>query len=221
MPLHRFLHRWDVKRRFENSQREVPLVINGQAAVQVRFHYTGTWAWWWEVDNVYVGTRACSPVHGGLVLGQVTDHNTGQALNGAKVKDNDDGTTATTAPTPDDPNLGDGFYWMFSPLTGSHPFTASRGGYADQTATVNVATDFTTRADFALGAGHLVVTPGSVTKTAKMGDQKTVTLKVHNDGTAPADVALNERNDGSTLLRELGSGAPKQVVPGTFDRHNT
>ncbi len=48
----------------------------GQPAVQVRFRYTGTWAWWWEVDNPYVGTRTCDPVHGGLVLGQVTDHNT-------------------------------------------------------------------------------------------------------------------------------------------------
>ncbi len=35
-----------------------------QSSVQVRFHYTGTWAWWWEVDNVFLGSRACDPVAG-------------------------------------------------------------------------------------------------------------------------------------------------------------
>src|SRR3989440_5962044 len=144
----------------------------GQPAVQVRFRYTGHFAWWWEVDNVFVGTRTCDPVHGGLVVGQVTDHNTGAAVNSAKVRNNDDpANAATTAPTPDDPNLGDGFYWMFTPATGSHPFTASHGGYLDQMKTVDVATDFTTRADFALEAGHLAVTPGTITTTVRMGNQ--------------------------------------------------
>jgi Carboxypeptidase regulatory-like domain/Kelch motif len=189
----------------------------GQSAVQVRFHYTGTWAWWWELDNVFVGRRTCDPVHGGLLLGQVTDQNTGQALNGAKVTDTDAGVSATTAPTPDDPNLGDGFYWMFSPVTGTHPVSADRNGYTGQTRSVDIATDFTTRADFALGAGHLVVTGGTIDKTVKMGDQKTATFKIRNDGTAPADVQLNERSEGATILKQ--QGAPKQVVSGTFNRH--
>jgi hypothetical protein len=212
------LHQEDSARGPVSTQIPIPQAA-GQSQVQVRFHYTGTWAWWWEVDNVFVGTRTCDAVHGGLVLGEVTDRNTGLGLAGARVKNNDGGQVVTTNPTPDDPNLGDGFYWMFSPLTGSHPFTASRNGYTDETKTVDVATDFTTRADFALGAGHLVVTPGSIAKTARMGDQKTATLKVHNDGTAPADVRLNERGEGFTLLTQQGTGAPKQVVAGTFDRH--
>jgi hypothetical protein len=39
----------------------------GQSAVQFRFHYTGTWAWWWEVDNVSVAE--CHPQPAGLVVG--------------------------------------------------------------------------------------------------------------------------------------------------------
>src|SRR5262249_19642276 len=156
----------------------------GQSTVQVRFRYTGTFAWWWEVDNVFVGNRTCDPVHGGLVVGNVTDQNTGAAINGATVRNNDDPTNVVaTAPTPDAPTLADGFYWMFTPLTGDHPFTAKRGGYTDQTETVNVATDFTTRADFALGAGHLTITPGSITKSVKLGNQTTANLTVKNDGT--------------------------------------
>ena len=211
-------HQGDSARGPLQTQIPIPQAA-GQSAVQVRFHYTGTWAWWWELDNVFVGRRTCDPVHGGLVLGQVTDQNTGQAVNGATVKNSDAGVTAASAPTPDDPNLGDGFYWMFSPATGQHPFTASRNGYTDTAKTVDVATDFTTRADFALGAGHLVVTGGTISKTVRMGDQKTATFKIRNDGTAPADVTLNERSDGFTQLQQQGTGAPKQVVSGTFSRH--
>src|SRR5207302_1543997 len=83
------------------------------------------------------------------------------SVDGAKVRSTDDASvTATSAPTPEDTNLGDGFYWLFSPLTGPHQFTASHGGYTDQTKTVDVATDFATRADFSLAAGHIVVKPG-------------------------------------------------------------
>ncbi len=192
----------------------------GQSAVQVRFHYTGTWAWWWEVDNVYVGRRSCDPVHGGLVLGQVTDRNTGAALDGAKVRDNDaPDAVATTAPTPDDPNLGDGFYWMFSPVTGRHPFTASRGGYTDTTVTVDVATDSATRADFALGAGHLAISPAALDATVQYGNQVTTTLTLRNDGSAPLSVQVNERDDGLTALRQAGSGAAVQRVAGHYDPH--
>jgi hypothetical protein len=197
----------------------IPQAAN-QPAVQVRFRYTGHFAWWWEVDNVFVGTRTCDPVHGGLVVGQVTDHNTGTAVNGATVKNNDDAAHAvTTAPTPDDPNLGDGFYWMFTSATGSHPFTASKGGYVDQVKTVDVATDFTTKADFALDAGHLVVTPSALTKTVRLGDQATAKVTVKNDGNAPAKVQIGERDAGFELLKQQGTGAPLQTVPGRYDPH--
>ena len=213
------LHQTDSVRGPILQQLPIPQAA-GQANVQVRFHYTGSFAWWWEVDNAFVGTRTCDPVHGGLVVGTVTDRNTGAGLNGAKVSsDENAAVTATSMPTPDDPNLGDGFYWLFSPMTGAHPFTASRGGYTSQTNTVNVATDFATRSDFSLGAGHIVVTPASVSKTVKMGETGTTKVTVRNDGTAAADVSLTEHDAGFTLLAQQGSGAPRQDVNGSYDMH--
>ena len=58
---------------------------------------------------------------------------------------------------------------MFSSLTGSHPFTASKSLYQSQTKTVNVAADDATRADFTLGAGRIEVSPTSITKTQLLG----------------------------------------------------
>jgi subtilisin family serine protease len=34
----------------------------GKSAVQARFHYTGQWSGWWQVDNVFLGNRTCAPV---------------------------------------------------------------------------------------------------------------------------------------------------------------
>ena len=42
-----------------------------------------------------------------------------------------------SAATPDDPNIADGFYWLFSSLTGPHPFTATKSPYAPVTKTVH------------------------------------------------------------------------------------
>ncbi len=50
----------------------------GKSAVQVRFHYyDASYEWWWEVDNVLIGSTVnCVPVGGGLVVGNVKDANT-------------------------------------------------------------------------------------------------------------------------------------------------
>src|SRR5207249_3066285 len=100
----------------------------GQAAhkanVQVRFRFQGTWAWWWEVDNVSVVNRNCDPVPGGLVVGFTTDRNTGQALNGVTVSSVDaPGDKGTSVATPDDPAVPDGYYWLFTGQLGPHAFT--------------------------------------------------------------------------------------------------
>ena len=51
----------------------------GQPDVRARFHYNGFWAWWWQVDDVEVGAFACTPLPGGLVVGTVSDANTGDS----------------------------------------------------------------------------------------------------------------------------------------------
>jgi N-acetylneuraminic acid mutarotase len=192
----------------------------GHSAVQLRWRYVGNFGWWWEVDNVFAGERLCQPVHGGLVVGQTIDGNTHLGLNGTKVVSvNNAADQGTSTPTPEDPNLGDGFYWLFSSLTGNRPFTASHGGYLTKTATVNVAADWATKADFTLGAGHLVITPATVAKTVKMGNQATATVTVRNNGAAPADVTVGEHDDGFTILARQGTGAPLNLVNGNFSKH--
>jgi len=184
---------------------QLPTAAN-QVNVRVRFHFTSTFGFWWMVDDISVLNSGCVKLPGGLVEGNVFDLNNGAALNGAKVTSNDKPTdNATTFATPDDPNNPDGYYWLFSSLTGSHPFTASKALYSPSTQTVNVAGDGTVRQDFKLGSGHLVVTPTSITKTQVLGSTTSATVQFKNDGTGPAHVKLSERGGSFQILHMTGA----------------
>lgn len=145
---------------------ELPLTdYAGKPGVQLRFHFTGSYGYWWELDNVFVGKRTYEPVNGGLVAGAVKDANTDDAVVGATVVNTDaPQDKAITAATPDDPALGGGFYWMFSSKTGSHTFTASKSHYADLDKSVDVAADSVNKANFSLKAGKLAFTPARSTR---------------------------------------------------------
>ena len=144
----------------------------GESDVQVRFHhYNAFWAWWWEVDNVMVGDAECAPVEGGLVVGNVYDLITGEPLNGATVTvDEAAENTATTQATPDDPAVDDGFYILFSPLTGPTDITADKAQYGPATETVDVVADAVVEQDFQLGSGNLVVDPDALEAEVPMGE---------------------------------------------------
>jgi N-acetylneuraminic acid mutarotase len=210
------LHYTDSVRGPRTEEVAIPQAA-GKPGVQVRFHFTGRFAYWWEVDDVLIGSRACEPVRGGLVVGQVIDHNTGEGVNGATVTSLDQrADTAKAAATPDDPNLGDGFYWLFSHLTGDHPFSATGGAYSEHAKMVDVGSNWATRADFTLEAGRLSISPRKVEKTVKMGEQATAKLTIKNGGTRPADVKVGEKDAGFTLLAKLGTGAPVQKIAGKY-----
>lgn len=183
------------------------------ASVEVRFHYTGSFAYYWEVDNVFVGDSKPVPTHGGLLEGVVKDANTSAFVKGAKVtSDIDAAITATTGPT-GDPAVGDGFYWLFSPLTGAQPFGAAKGGYGTVKATPNVKANLTTHQDYTLPAGQLSITPASIDKTLKMGTTATQTLTVKNTGGLPAKVTIGESAGGFVMASK--GGAPAQTVKTT------
>ena len=109
---------------------EIPIPqAAGQAQVQVRFrYYDASYEWWWEVDNVLIGSQVtCVPVDGGLVVGNVRDKNDNSYVNGATVTSKDrPAEKAVTVATPDDPGLADGFYWIYSTLTGDAPVHRQR-----------------------------------------------------------------------------------------------
>ncbi|HEX6871944.1 MAG TPA: carboxypeptidase regulatory-like domain-containing protein, partial [Micromonosporaceae bacterium] len=188
----------------------------GKSSVQIRFRYKAAWAWWWELDNVSIVNRNCDPVPGGLVVGQVTDANTSSGVNGAVVTSVDKpAEKATTGGTPDDTARGDGFFWLYSTLTGSHQFTAAKAGYQPDTATVAVAADGAARADFGLRAGRLTITPATLSNTQTLGQVRTVTTTIRNDGTAPATVDLSERRGAFEILGPIGAPLQLNLVKGS------
>ncbi|SCF15242.1 Serine protease, subtilisin family [Micromonospora viridifaciens] len=188
----------------------------GNAQTRVRFrYYDAAWAWWWQVDNVLIGSRvSCQPIDGGLVLGHVQDKNDNSYLNGATVTSDDrPAEKATTVATPDDTKLADGFFWMFSSLTGSHKFTAKAGKYVSQSKDVDVQAHRANGTAFQLGAGRLSIAPAEVTGTAQMPTGKvSKTFTVTNTGAAPVDVEFSEREGDFVLLQADGSKLSKQEV---------
>jgi hypothetical protein len=189
---------------------EIPQAANA-ANAKVRWRYASTFGFWWEVDNATIGNRSCDPIDGGLVVGNVYDGNTGSGINGATVTSEDEpADKGTTVATPDDEGLDDGFYMLFSSLTGTHDFTAHKNQYSDSTESVNVAADDATRQDFTLGAGHLVINPTSITKTQLLGSTTTQVVTFQNTGTGAADVTLGERKGSFEIL--TATGAPLRRV---------
>jgi subtilisin family serine protease len=174
----------------------------GQDDVQVRFHYyNATFEWWWEVDEVLIGsTVTCEPVNAGLVVGSVSDANNDAGITGATVTVDGSGQSATTMATPDDPGLGDGFYWMVSTDTGAQSLTASANQYVSETADVDIAADAATQADFVLGAGLLTVDPESLEATVPMNGTANRTFTVTNEGSAPAEVTLGTGGGDFVML---------------------
>ena len=143
----------------------------GHASVQARFHYQRFFGCWWQVDDVAVGPFACAVLPGGLVVGNVSDANTGLGLNGATVTALADGGSATTAAAP---GQGDGFYSLFAAGSGSQDFEAAAHLHTSLTKNATVAADAVVRLDFSLPAGLLdagprplsaVVSPGGGTQS--------------------------------------------------------
>ena len=208
---------WEQTTSDLNGHVSLPLpAAAGQAAVQVRFRFSATWGWWWIVDNAFLGTRTCDANGGGLVAGIVRDGNTHQPLNGAKVaSDVHPDEFGVSAATPDDPAVPDGFYWVYSSNTGRTRFHATDGKYTPATAQVTVAAGATTHKNWTLKAGHLTVTPGSLSATVRLGGSATRTVTFGNDGTQPVHVDLGEQNGAFTPLVR-GPGAAVVHRKGTF-----
>jgi hypothetical protein len=189
----------------------IPQAAN-QPTVQVRFHFTGTFGFWWEVDNVSVYNRVCSPVPGGLVVGQTADANTSNGVNGVKVTETGASPAVTaTSGVSGDPALATGYYWLFSPQTGSQAFTAAKGGYQTASGNANVTAGSAVRANFTLNAGQISIAPTSLSTTQVLGNAATTTMTIKNTGTAPANVKLDQRGGGFGLL--TAKGAPLHLVP--------
>lgn len=191
--------------------------------VRVRFHYYDAfWAWFWQVDDVFVGDYSCLPDQpGGYVIGNVYA-TSGDPVRGATVTSVDaPQDRAVTVDTPADANQDDGFYWLFSTLTGTHPFEATARRMSTQTQDVPVPDSGAVRADFHLAAGLLEVDPAQIDTEVPLGQEATVDLTITNAGDGPTEVELREAPGGFTMLRadgtrvdtsDLAAGAPLRTV---------
>ncbi len=188
----------------------------GQAAVQVRFHYyLASYDWWWEVDNVLIGSQVnCVPTGGGLVVGNVKDANTNGFVNGAVITRDDKPTeTATTVATPEDAGLADGFYWLYSADDGSHGYTAKAGNYTSSQKSVDVEADWVTQADYTLAAGRISVAPTALEANLRLpGGKTTKSFTVTNTGGADVELKFGERDGGFVLNNANGTKTTKSQV---------
>jgi len=204
------------------SHQNVPLdAYAGKSSVQLRFHFTGSLTGIWQIDNVAVGTPTLVTRPGGLLVGRVTDANTGAGVAGATVS----GVTAPadsgrSVASPGDPAVGDGLYWLFSSRTGKQQFTAGLPGfgYPAVTAKADVKSDAVTSADFALHPAQLQYSVSAVSANVAWGGTRTVDVKVRNTGGSPATFSLGEQNLGGPATGAAGPAAvrtPSALTPNT------
>ncbi|WP_079138820.1 carboxypeptidase regulatory-like domain-containing protein [Actinacidiphila rubida] len=196
----------------------------GKSSVRLRFHFTGSLTGIWQIDDVAVGTPTLVTRPGGLVVGRVTDANTGAGVSGATVS-----AVATPADSgrsvasPGDPAVGDGLYWLFSSRTGKQQFTAGLPGfgYPAVTAKADVRPDAVTPADFALHPAQLRYSVSAVNANVAWGSSRTVDVKIRNTGGSPATFTLGEQNLGGPKADAAGpaaAGTPTTLTPNTVFR---
>ena len=159
----------------------------GHSGVQARFHYQGFFSRTWQVDDVKVGSFACVLTPGGLVVGTVSDANTGAALTDATVQNLSDGGSTTSIATPGNA----GFYSLFAD-GGSKSFQASFPAYQSVTRNVTVVPGSTTRLDFALPAGSLNASPRPLRAFLAPGAVEDLTLTMTNTGTGAGSFSIQE-----------------------------
>jgi hypothetical protein len=206
----------------DRGPKQARVDLSGLAAnqpdVRVRFHYyDANYQWWWQVDDVRLGTFSCNPLPGGLAVGLISDANTGSPLIGSQVSNQNGGATLAVATT--DPNLLSGaFYTLFAPA-GSQVFTATQtGGYGAVSHLVNIQLDQVSRQDFALPAGWLHAAPPNFSLQVFSGYTATQLLTLKNDGGLPAAFNLVSVN-GSPPAAYGGPFAPavRRASPAHLD----
>ena len=195
----------------KTARVDISALAAGQANVHVRFHYyNAKYEWWWQVDDVFLGNSTCLPATGGLVVGEVSDANTGAPV--AAALRNDAGYTAQ-ASLQNAP--GDGaFYTLFAP-TGTHVVTATMAGYAPGVAAVVVTNGDAMSRNLALDAGLLALAPESLELTLRTGLTATRAITLSNSGGFTASFTLEEVNAPFTPATPAGpfAGMVRRVSP--------
>ncbi len=201
-----WLNAWHTTTAVNGEVRAPMPAAAGKSGVLVRFHFVGSFGYWWQLDNVKIGGIALTVTNGGLIAGTVTDSNTGEGVVAATVTNTAKPTeNAATVTTPDDPNLTDGFYWFFATGSGPRTLTAHTGGYTDGSQTVTLRPNYTVKGDIKLLAGRIDVSAGGISRTVDWKGSASADVTFTNTGTAPATVKLGEQPGGTTIAARAGA----------------
>ncbi len=175
----------------------VPVTLDLTSAIgtatsfQLRWHYYTTesapWDWYAQIDDVAIGK--CERVSDGLILGTVTDANTGKEMPQVIVEDGSG-------------NPAKWFNASADPATPQHMFVIGEAagsvdlntavippGYNAASATVDVTAGTAIRQDFALTAPMLSMAPDSLHFKFEFLNQRTDSGTVTLDNTGTADAA--------------------------------
>ncbi len=190
------------------TEHSVPLSSSYAVSnFRVRFHFLSDGSVIYPgyyLDDVGI-SAGCTFQSGGLVVGNVYDANTGDGLNGAKVASVSVPTdTILTVKTPDDPAVNDGFYILFSSMTGSHSFITTLDDYDSNEQTITVVAGDVVVQDFNLPAGYLATTPLSFTITLPLSQTISYSLTLNNTGGLAAGFNLIEINAPPPALEPTG-----------------
>ncbi len=199
------INRYDGSTGWKQHNVDISTYTGGSYTdVRVALHAFSAYGSNMYVDDIEIAVISCTPLPGGLVVGNVYDENTMTPMVGATVS-NDSGRSFAATSTPDDPAVDDAFYTLFSP-TGSHVFTATLAGYGAAVQNVTVVVSGTVRADMYLSAGQLSITPPALHASAEMGSSVTLPLTLENTGGASLDFELQEKDRGWAPV--LATGGP-------------
>jgi hypothetical protein len=186
------------------SSIDLTSIAAGQANVMVRFrYYDAYWAWYWQVDNVKVVGTCTAPATGGIIVGQVTDANTGGPVTGSAVNNTVTTQTVIAQATPD-PAVGDAFYCIYA--NAGNLLGASKALYGSDTYTAAAFPPARILGhDFALTSGQLMATPSSLTYGLPTNQTGSQPLSLDNVGAAAVNWDVKEllghvaRPDGTLL----------------------
>jgi subtilisin family serine protease len=192
--------------------------VSVSTETRVSFDYFGSIGErWWQIDEVRIGGGYCATQNdSGLVVGTITDANTGVGLIGASVSSQSGGST-TTGLTPD-PAVADGFFSLSSPQ-GMAVLTAEADGYASQTQTISVPANGVVRLDLSLDAPAIELTPSKLSE--ELGGVATVaqSLTIANPGGVDLEWMINYSEAWAAASPIEGAVAAGQssVVEVVFD----
>ena len=190
----------DMSGNFNLAWTQHHFALNSNWAVsnfKVRFRFKSDWnligtaAPGWYIDDLQITT--CEPVAGGLVGGYVTDANSDAPLTGASVQHLSSGQFSASFATPDDPDVGDGLYFIFVPGTGgATSLTAGKSLYATTSYPTTITPNQLTRLDLPLPPNYdTSVSADQISKAGYPNTTVTYNLNLTNSGFLPGQLLIN------------------------------